>query len=186
MQRDRFEQILKAWHYEDYSQYSAEEIIQHKKDDPFWSVDAICKDLSSRVRALYILGQLCDVDEQGIPWKGRHKCRCYNKDKPHKRFLKLYALALNDSITKYQYDFYPYRGKAEKRPPGVSATASPIYYLLRHVCLHFLQYVLATDNWYTSFEILAFCIMYGIHYLGTVQVKRKGLPFSFKTKHGEC
>ena len=72
-----------------------------------------------------------DVYEQCIPWKGRHKCRCYNKDKPKKRFLKLYAL--NDSRSKYQYDFYPYRGKAEKRPPGVSATAAPVMYLLRHL-----------------------------------------------------
>ena len=183
MQRDRFEQLLKAWHYEDYSQYSADEILHHKAEDPFWPVDALCIDLASRFQALYTHGQSMDVDEQCIPWKGRHKCRCYNKDKPKKRFLKLYAL--NDSRSKYQYDFYPYRGKAEKRPPGVSATAAPVMYLLRHLLLHFKEYILATDNWYTSFEVLKFCIIVGIHFLGTVQVKRKGIPLSFKTNHGE-
>jgi hypothetical protein len=121
MKRDRFEQLLKAWHYEDYNEYSAEEIIQFKKDDPFWAIDSFCKDQSTRFQELYIPHQRIDVDEQGVPWKGRHKCRCYNGNKPHKRFLKLYGN--NVAKTKYQLDSQPYRGRAEKRPVGVSATA---------------------------------------------------------------
>lgn len=183
IQRDRFEQLLHAWHYEDYSQYTAQEIIHHKKDDPFWPVTAFCSDIRARFRALYTPGQTIDVDEACIPFKGRHKCRCYNKDKPNKRHFKLYEV--NDSKTKYTWDFREYRGKAEQRPVGVSATAWPVIQLLSHDIFKFLNYVLATDNWYTSFEILMFCIKMGMHYLGTIQVKRKGVPLSFKAKYGE-
>ena len=34
----KFEMILKAWHYMDYGQYTAEEIKKNKKKDPFWTV----------------------------------------------------------------------------------------------------------------------------------------------------
>jgi hypothetical protein len=183
MQRDRFEQLLHAWHYEDYSQYTAQQIIQLKKDDPFWAVSSFSSDIRARFRNLYTPGQRIDVDEGCIPFKGRHKCRCYNKDKPHKRHLKTYCV--NDAETKYLWDFREYRGKSERRPTGVSATAWPVMSLLDHDIFKFFNYVLATDNWYTSFEILMFCIKMGVHYLGTIQVKRKGVPLSFKAKYGE-
>ena len=183
MHRERFEQMLHAWHYEDYSRYTAQQIIQLKKDDPFWPVTAFNKDITARFRAMYTPGQCMDIDEGCIPFKGRHKCRCFNKDKPHKRHLKLYCV--NDSVTRYCWDFKEYRGKAEPRPHGVSATAWPVIQLLSHDIFKFLNYVLATDNWYTSFEILMFCITMGIHYLGTMQVRRKGAPLSFQAKYGE-
>ena len=183
MHRERFEQLLHAWHYEDYSKYTAQEIIQNKKEDPFWPVTAFNKDITARFRALYTPGQSMDIDEGCIPFKGRHKCRCFNKDKPHKRHLKLYCV--NDSVTRYLWDFKEYRGKAEQRPQGVSATAWPIIQLLSYDIFKFLNYVLATDNWYTSFEILMFCVTMGIHYLGTMQGRRKGAPLSFQAKYGE-
>lgn len=47
MQRDRFEQMLHAWHYEDYSKYTAQEIVQLKKNDPFWPVTALTRILQT-------------------------------------------------------------------------------------------------------------------------------------------
>ena len=71
---ERFEQILKAWHYENYTtEYTAEEIRQLRAFDPFWTVASLEKGLERK---------FLDIDEQCIPWKGRHKCRCYNKSKP--------------------------------------------------------------------------------------------------------
>ena len=99
MNRDRFEQLLHAWHYEDNSKYIAQEIIQHKKGDLFWPVTAFNKDITARFRALYTPGQSMDIDEGYIPFiKGRHKCPCFNKDKPRNRHLKLYCV--NDSVTR--------------------------------------------------------------------------------------
>ena len=38
MTNERFEQILKAWHYEYYSEYTEEKIKQLKALDPFWPI----------------------------------------------------------------------------------------------------------------------------------------------------
>ena len=134
MQRDRFEQMLHAWHYEDYCKYTAQEIGH-----------CFNKDITDRFRALYTPDQCMDIDEGCIPFKGRHKCRCFNKDKPHnKRHLKLYCV--NDSVTKYLWDYKAYRGKAEQRPHGVSATAWPVIQLLSYEIFKFFNYVRASDR----------------------------------------
>ena len=110
----RFEMIIKAWHYVDYAQYTAEEIKDNKQADPFWPVASLEEDLNALFRRNMNPGQCLDIDEQCIPWKGRHKCRCYNKSKPIKRHFKV--LSLNDSRSGYQHGFYLYRGKHEDRP----------------------------------------------------------------------
>jgi hypothetical protein len=97
MTYNRFETILKAWHYEDYGLYTAEEIKENKKNDPFWPVAALERDLNELFHNNMKPGQCLDIDEQCIPWKGRHKCRCYNKSKPIKRHFKVFSL--NDSRT---------------------------------------------------------------------------------------
>ena len=127
-------------------------------------------------------GQFLDIDEQCIPWKGRHKCRCYNKSKPVKRHFKVFSL--NDSRTGYQLGFYLYRGKAEQRPANVSATTFPAEKLLENEIYHQKNHVMTADNWFSSLQFVARCMRIGMHFVGTVQQKRKGIPFSFKTAHG--
>ena len=46
MTNERFQQILKAWHYENYTEYTAEEIRQLRAFDPFWTVASLEKDLN--------------------------------------------------------------------------------------------------------------------------------------------
>ena len=179
----KFELILKAWHYVDYGDYTAEEIKDNKKNDPFWPVAALETDLNELYQKRMKPGQCLDIDEQCIPWKGRHKCRCYNKSKPIKRHFKVFSL--NDSRTGYQHGFYLYRGKQENRPSSVSATAYPAERLLAHPNYHHKNHILFTDNWFTSFQQLESCMRRGIHMIGTVRQKRKGVPFSFKTNHGQ-
>ena len=119
--------------------------------------------------------QRIDIDEQTIPWKGRHKYRCYNPKKPDKFHLKLFAL--NDSETGYMSNFYPYEGKNEQRPPGVTATLYPLVKLLDHDQYKNQGHLLATDNWYTTMEALIFVKKtIGADYVGTVKANKKSLP----------
>ena len=97
MSQVRFEQILHAWHYKDYSQLSAEELKVVKAEDPFWAVREFTEELADKCQRVYNPALMLDIDEQTIPWKGRHKCRCYNPKKPEKWHFKVFAL--NDSIT---------------------------------------------------------------------------------------
>jgi Transposase IS4 len=57
--------------------------------------------------------------------------------------------------------------------------------LLEKEDYHQKNHILFTDNWFTSFEQLDICMRRGIHMVGTVRQKRKGIPFSFKTNHGQ-
>jgi len=179
---DRFEKILKAWHYQNYAEYTSDEIKQVKAFDSFWPIASLENALNKRFVAMMKPGQFLDIDAQCIPWKGRHKCRCYNKSKPVKRHFKV--ISLNQSVNGYQESFQLYRGKAEERPEDISATAYPAYILLRNEKYHKKNHILFTDNWFTSFQQLKICMNYGIHMVGTVQKKRKGVPFSWKPAHG--
>jgi len=179
----RFEMILRAWHYADYEKYTADEIKENKKKDPFWPVAELEKDLNTVYQENMKPDQFLDIDEQCIPWKGRHKCRCYNKSKPIKRHFKVFSL--NDSRSGYQMAFYLYRGIAEDRPAHISATSFPAERLLQDPMYHQKNHIMCADNWFASFQFLSICMRFGMHFVGTVQQKRKGIPFSFKTAHGQ-
>ena len=124
--------------------------------------------------------QFLDIEEQCIPWKFRHKYRCYNKAKPVKRLFKVLSL-MNERISGYQD-----RGKAEDRPEDTSATSFPAKVLPNQDKYNDRNFILCTDNWFTSFEQLQICMECGGFHISTVQKKCKDIPFfSWKPDHGQ-
>ena len=178
--RDRFDQILTCWRHIDYSLYSNEELNLMKADDPFWAVAEYCEVLSQQFGLLWNPGQFLDVDEQTIPWKGRHKCRNYNPNKPEKWHFKVWSL--NDSSTGYQLNHKLYRGKAEQRPEGMSATAYPAYVLLQDEKYHHRGHIEFSDNFFSSFDQTGINAERGIHSVGTLRANRQGLPHAHRGK----
>ena len=176
----RFNNILRAWHWEDYSATDDAQRTVLKKKDPFWIIQSFAVSLSEAFAKAFFCKQFIDIDEQSVPWKGRHKCRCYNPAKPAKFHFKIFAL--NDSETRYQPCFYLYGGASEKRPPQWPATVWPIVKLLSHVAVsgmpkfHNLGYILFIDNWYNSLLTVKTCDDMGIDVVGTVKTNSKGLP----------
>lgn len=168
MTRERFQQIVRAWHYEVQSGFSELELKALRKEDLFWAVKRFTTELSDRYEQGWTPGQNIDIDEQCIPWKGRHKCRTYNPKKPVKWHFKV--LSLNCcSASGYQSSFYLYQGKAEHRPPDITATAYPALQLLRNPKFHHKGYILYTDNWFTSFQQLDIVSSRGIEMVGTIK-----------------
>ena len=94
MSRERFEQVLKAWHVENYGAYTQAEIKALKAEDPFWAVAKFAEDLSDNFEKYWQPYQIIAVDEQTVGWKGPHEARQYNASKPERRYLK--SLSLND------------------------------------------------------------------------------------------
>jgi hypothetical protein len=170
----RFNAIVKAWRFEDYSNLSPEEIAAKKANDPFWPVKKLAEEMALQFGNMYQCGQAMDIDEQTVPFKGRHKCRCYNPKKIYKWHFKLYAL--NDSKSGYMSNFFLYQGKAEVRPPNISATMWPIMKLLETGQHSNLGHIICTDNWYTSIAVLLFLASIGCAFIGTVKVNKSGLP----------
>ncbi len=175
MTAKRFEDILKALHWTNTAEMSEEEKSHKRRDSNYWLVDGFLSKLSINCRQHFFLGQHFDIDEMCIYFKGRFICKCYNPNKPEKWHLKFFAL--NDGATGYLYDFYPYQGAAERRPPQWGATAYPVYKLLHdRVELHNVNHILHIDNWYNQLQIAMFVRSIGMHSNGTVKTNRKGLP----------
>ena len=170
----RFEFVLKVLHWIDTTKLSEAEKAENNRADKFWRVSSFCREVASKFRMHYNCGKKISVDEQCIPYKGRHPSKCYNPNKPNKWHFKVFSL--NDSLTFYQSNFMLYQGKDEARPNNLTATEYPVYSLLNFMQYHHMNHVLATDNWYTSIALFVMLLIWGINSVGTIKTNRSGLP----------
>lgn len=174
MKEYRFEQILKCWHWTDTSLLSEKERKLKNKQHCFWTVSLFLEMLAENCLKWYNPQWKANVDEGVFGFKGRHRARCYNPNKPWKWHFK--SFCLNCSVTGYLMNFFMYMGKDEQRPPGVSATEYPVHRLLNHAKFQDINLVVATDNWYTSFKLAVYLLRLGIYLIGTVKSNSKGVP----------
>jgi hypothetical protein len=69
------------------------------------------------------------------------------------------------------------KGASEIRPPGICASFYPVWKLLGSKSYDNNGHILATDNWYTSIDVVDKCKFdHGIDFVGTVRSNRKGIP----------
>jgi hypothetical protein len=169
----RFEGLLNAfnccmhWH----PHVSDDDYATKTAADPFWQIKSFVEQCNEKSRYHFKMGRSFSIDEAVIPFKGRHKARCYNPKKPAKYHLKKFSL--NCAKTGYVYAHYHYGGKDERRPAGVSASLWPIKKLVDDCPdLHSKGHLCATDNWYTSAQSLAYLRRRGIHSVGTIKRSR--------------
>ena len=175
MSRNRFDDLLSNLHYINSGNLTATERQQRINEDGFWLVRGLLTKLAVNFGTYWRPGQKLDIDEMTIPFKGRHKFKCYNPSKPNKWHLKFYCL--NDSSCGYLVDFFPYEGKSEKRPAGITATSYPAYKLINQAeRFHNRGYVLAHDNWFCSAECALMLKRQGVESVGTIKLNRKHLP----------
>jgi len=68
MGRNRFEQIMRAWHYVDTSEITAAETVVRNAADPFWRVTPLVDQNSEVCQPSYHCAQSLSIDEQCIPF----------------------------------------------------------------------------------------------------------------------
>ena len=113
------------------------------------------------------------LDEFTMPWRGRHRARCFNPSKPERYHLK--GFSLNEAVTGYCCRFSMYEGRDEKRPKGVTATAWPVVNLVGgYEAVHFHDYILWADNWFSGLPSVKACVDVGVGYCGTARSDRVG------------
>lgn len=74
MTKTRFNEIMMCWRYEDYSKTTSAMRTQQKLTSPFWRAKGFITLVATAFDHFFNPGQMLDIDEQCIPWKGRHKC----------------------------------------------------------------------------------------------------------------
>ena len=174
MTHKRFEQILRAFHWVDTAQISKVQQTLNNKKDHFWRIREFADQITVNFRTHYQCDQKIDIDEQCIPFKGRHPSKCYNPNKPSKWHLKVYAA--NDAKTSYQINLLLYQGKDEKRDKELTATEYPVHYLMNHEIFKNRNHLMFCDNWYSSINVVLICLAWGIHFVGTIKTNRSQLP----------
>ena len=173
--RKRFCDISYNLHWLDTSNVSPAERAERNKADGFWTVSTFLLLLLQNFQAYYRCGKYLSVDEMCIFFKGRHRCRCYNPNKPNKWHLKAYCL--NCADTGYLSNFFMYAGKDEERPDDLPATVYPVVKLTEPSIYHGKGHVMCTDNWYTSIDLVKILSSAprDMHFVGTVRVNKRGL-----------
>lgn len=105
--------------------------------------------MAHRFQDLRVPARDLTLDEFTMPWRGRHRARCFNPSKPCRYHLK--GFSLNEATTGYCCNFAMYEGRDEKRPPGVTATSWPVLNLVGGwTGIHNKGYHLWADNWFSG------------------------------------
>jgi len=175
MSLERFECILTCVNFSDHWNLSEEDFRRKNKEYCFWQIEELVSLANTNNQAYFRLGHRIDVDEAVIPWKGRHKARCYNSKKPWKFHFKKFML--NDADTGYNYNFYYYGGKEEARPADMPATCYPVVRLLSttNPSLCHKNHLVALDNWFTSSKTHSWLAQHGFSGVGTIGPNKLGL-----------
>jgi hypothetical protein len=168
MSLERFESILTCVNFCDHWNLSQEEFQRKNSEYVFWQIEELVGLANANSQAYFRVGHRIDIDEAVIPWKGRHKARCYNGKKPWKFHFKKFMC--NDADTGYNYNFYYYGGKDETRPDDTPATTWPVVKLLSSTSpsLHHKNHLVALDNWFTSSRSAAWLARHGFQSVGTI------------------
>lgn len=166
--------------------------------DRFWKLRPLIDVLQLRFRSNWDPYQHLSLDEEGIKTKARVEMKQYNKEKPSKWFIKVFALV--DSQT-YLWAFNLYAGKVDEEQEVRETTrrsrtsagaaesianvpdATAIY---KHVMRLARQlppnrpFHIYLDNWYTNLRVMEDLRKRSIFCTGTFKAKSAGFPDSIK------
>lgn len=120
------------------------------------------------------------VDEIIIPFKGRSFMKQYNKFKPHKWGIKLFALASKSGIV---HDFEIYVGKGTVKSITNLGLSGDIVIRLSEIIPKNKNFKLSFDNWFSSYNLIVHLKSLGILGVGTVRSNRlSGCKFELDNK----
>ncbi len=101
MSRDKFELILKFYHFSNNEK-------EHADQDRLFKLKPLLDLLQDRFKSIYIPGSIITIDESIVPWKGRFHFKQYIPGKSHKYGVKIHKVASTDG---YTWNFMVYTGK---------------------------------------------------------------------------
>ncbi|XP_050056244.1 piggyBac transposable element-derived protein 5-like [Aphis gossypii] len=111
MSRNKFELILRFWHFEDNETAN--------KTDRLYKVRKLLNMANDLVKNIHKPGEIIAVDESMIPFRGRLKFRQYIKNKTHKYGVKFFKVCGTNG---YTYKIIIYEGKQSKPGEALSET----------------------------------------------------------------
>lgn len=162
MPRDRFEILLKFWHYSNNE--------ESPENDRLFKLRHICDLLVARFQAVYTMERDVSIDESMVLWRGRLTFRQFIPGKRHKYGVKLYLLC---EPSGYIYNMLVYCGKMDAIS-GFGHAETVVLKLMDGILDR--GHVLYTDNFYTSVPLAQQLLDRKTYLCGTLRKNRKHLP----------
>lgn len=164
--RNRFFQLLQSFHLAD-----NQKMLKPSDEnfDKLYKVRPLLLAISNALNQIPPEEYNC-VDEQIIPFKGRHVLKQYVRNKPHKWGYKVFTRAGQSGI---MYAFAIYVGKNTCKDYGLGISGDIVISLVENVPTH-QQFKVATDNWFSSLSLALALKERGILFVGTVRQDRIG------------
>ncbi len=175
MARDRFELLLKFWHFWDNNKY-------HSNQDRLFKLKPLLDLLKARFSSVYIPGAVVTIDETMIPWRGRLLFKQYIPGKAHEYGVKMYKLAATNG---YTWNYLIYTG--EQDPMAGLGHAETIVMNLLDGLSGCYRTVVA-DNFFTSISLAKSLLAHDTYLIGTLRRNRTASGNEFlrrKLKRGE-
>ena len=173
MVRNRFELILRFWHFSNN--------LEAPQNDKIHKIRQLVNRLVSKYQEIMTPGQQVAVDESMVPFRGRLGIKQYIPNKRHKYGVKLFKMC---DKTGYTYSLSVYEGKHDRGNYSLASNT------VLQLCNNYLDSgrVITTDNFYTSLPLANELLHRKTNLIGTVRTNRKGLPkevISAKLKRSE-
>jgi len=154
MLRNRFDLILRFWHFSDN--------LKALEDDRIYKVCGLIERLVKNYQSVMEPGEYMAIDESTVPFRGRLKFRQYIPGKAHKYGIKLFKIC---EMNEYTHDVNVYAGKNQVKGKGL---ACRVVLQLSNPFLNAGQ-TIVTDNFYTSLPLANELLENNTHLIGTLK-----------------
>jgi len=160
MTRQTFREIKRNLHLNDNTAATS--------DDKLHKIRPYAEMLNTKFSKFGVFSHNVSIDEQMIPYFGRHSCKMFMRGKPVRFGFKAWCLCSSDG---YLYQFLPYAGRDENFDSELGLGASVVMSLLR-VVPDPQQHAIYFDNFFTSHKLMIKLRQSGFHATGTVREPR--------------
>lgn len=162
MSRNRFELLLKMWHFSNNNDNAL-------ADDRLRKITPLLEKIVQNFKKVSTPGKKVCIDETMVPFRGRLRFRQYIKNKRHKFGIKLYKLCTENGYTS---DVRVYCGTDVAN--GGQASSNVVFALMDDLLDSGRE--LYTDNYYTSVSLATKLLKRKTHLVGTLRSNRKYNP----------
>ncbi|KAJ8949511.1 hypothetical protein NQ314_008204 [Rhamnusium bicolor] len=167
MARNRFELLLKFWHFTD------NELCP--EGDREFKIEPFVNKLIEKFQAVYTPGETFCIDETLVPFRGILIMKQYIPLKTHKYGIKIFKLCTANG---YTWNMKLYGGK--EAAPGSSVPTKIVTFLSEKLINAGRTIIM--DNYYTSLELASILLDKKTHMIGTLRANRRVNPKEVTTK----
>ena len=175
MPRNKFEQVKQYLHLANNQQLDA--------TDKASKVRPLYDQLNLNLRQFGVFHQNLSVDEQMLPYFGKHSAKMFMRNKPVKFGYKFWVLASSNG---YPYNVMLYTGKDSVKPSSDGLGSRVVQQLLQ-VVEDPHSHTVTFDNFFSSIDLLSSLKLKGFGATGTIRENRlKDCPLRKPASSKSC